>query len=791
MRFNKTIIALSICSALNSANALAEEASEEDKEIETISIIGKLLGKGEARANVIIDASDIADAPSGIGVTKLLDRVSGIQVGSSDPLGGGGFDSTVNMRGFGKDQIGFSIDGIPNGRTTLGGGAVPNRFLDTANLSGIDVSQSAGVVGTPSRQALVGHINYSTADPYDEKTVNVDLSFGSRDYRRSYIRLDSGEITEGLTSYLSYSRQDYDVWIGEGVGDQTRTHIDFKMVYELDNGGTVKFRNSYNDRDGVGYNIVSYLQTPCADEPNICFFDQFAPSNPAFTIDSKQDGYTDFLTGDPTLDRSYRPTRGNDRQDNLTYFEVDIPLSDEIDFEFKPYYHFQNGIGRFANHRDEGAVPDTIAGEDDPILYFRENDYDMSRYGVVFEFKGEHNDLLNWTAGLWYEDSNRTQVRDWYDFNHFTSGTVSQSNSYHTSEDKEWDNKVTLFYLSNKTVLLDEKLTLEYGFSYLDNKVDYNAPIQDSGEDLYNVSSYFNENSGISPKIGVLYAVNENLEFFGGFAHNVASITDGVMEDIGDDSSSNDNVEIDVDLDEADLFDLGLRYTGDSIGFGIQAFQIESKEFTPIDSANSLASTTVSQGKKVQGIEFTFNKQWEKFDLYATYTNQSHEYNNEDHVPFTVNGSDVVGIPTDNAFVELTWRPIENFKIALNAKYTSRRAGFYADPSASSGLTSSFDFVNQGLVDAGIRTQDELDSVTSSSESLPSYTVIGLDANYIVDLNDNMLESLIFKVNVTNLTNEEHISGVAPELLGVDRKWAGRYFIGAPRAVIFSVNATF
>lgn len=791
MIFNKTIITLSICSVFGSVNVLAEEVSEKDKEIEKISIIGNLLGKGEARANVIIDVSDIADAPSGIGVTQLLQRVSGIQVGSSDPLGGGGFDSTVNMRGFGKDQIGFSIDGIPNGRTTLGGGSVPNRFLDTANLSGIDVSQSAGVVGSPSRQALVGHINYSTSDPYDEKTVNIDLSGGSRDYKRAYIRLDSGEITEGLTSYLSYSRQTYDVWIGEGVGDQTRSHVDFKVVYELDNGGIIKFRNSYNDRDGVGYNIVSYLQTPCANEPNRCFFDQFAPSNPAFTINSKDDGYTDFLTGDPTLDRLYRPTRGNDRQDNLTYFEFDIPLSDEIDFEFKPYYHSQSGVGRFANHRDEGAVPDPISGDDDPTLYYRENNYDMDRYGVVFEFTGEHSDLLNWTAGFWYESFNRTQVREWYDFSDFTSGTVSQSSSYHTSEDKEWDNEVTLLYVSNKTTLFDDQLTLEYGFSYLDNKVDYKAPIQNSDDGITNVSSHFNENSGISPKIGALYTINENLELFGGFAHNVASITDGVMEDIGDDANSGDDILIDVDLDEADLFDIGLRYTGESMGFGIQAFHIESKEFTPIDAANSLASQTVSQGKKVQGVEFTFNKQWDKFDIYATYTNQSHEYDNEDHVPFTVNGADVVGIPTDNAFVELTWKPIENLKIALNAKYTSKRAGFYADPSASTGLTSSFDFVSQGLVDAGFRTQAQLDSVTSSSEVIPSYTVIGLDASYSVDINDNMLERVVFKVNVNNLTNEEYLSGVAPELLGVDRKWAGRYFIGAPRTVTFSVNATF
>ena len=148
-------------------------------------------------------------------------------------------------------------------------------------------------------------------------------------------------------------------------------------------------------------------------------------------------------------------------------------------------------------------------------------------------------------------------------------------------------------------------------------------------------------------------------------------------------------------------------------------------------------------------------------------------------------------MPTENLFVEFAWTPNEAIRVALNVNYTSDRAGFYADPMSSSGLTSNFDFVNYALVEAGIRTEEELASVTSSSETIPSYTVVGLDMSYTLAVNRKYLESLRFALNVANLNDEEYLSGVAPELLGVDRKWAGRYFIGAPRTTIFTLSAAF
>ena len=780
--------ATAVIAALMSASSVGQASN-----IEEVIVIGNPVGKGETRANVKIDVGDIVELPAGVGAAQMLSKISGIQVGSSDALGGGGFDSTINMRGFGKDQIGFSIDGIPNGRTTLGGGAVPNRFIDTGNVVGVDVAQSAGVVGAPTRQALVGHINYLTRDPGKEFGTLLEYAGGSHDYSRYFLRVDSGELADGLTSYLSISSTDYNVWIGEGTGEQERFHIDFKVVKEFSNGTTIKFRNSYNDRDAVGYNIVSYLQTPCAEAPWVCFFDPFAPTNPAFTLNENSDGYTDDWTGDPMVDRLYRGTRGNEREDNLTYLELELPITEQITLDVRPYFHTQEGTGRFANHRDEGAVPDPIANDEDPELYFRNNAYEMDRHGVVVQLEGSNSDLFNWTAGAWYEDYNRTQVRTWHELVNPAAGPSFNAMPYHTSEDKEWDNQVTMLYLSNSSLLMDGRLLLDYGFVYLDNDVEYSAPVQDSDDDLFNISSEFSDSSDFAPKFGALYEIDKNWEIFAGYAKNVATISDGVMEDVGDEASSDEHVRIDVDLDEADVYDLGIRYASDTLTFGAQLFSLESTEYKPIDLANSLASTTVSQGRKIQGLELTFKAVSDNFEFYSAITTQQHEYDNEAHVPFTENGEDLVGIPTENAYIELTWKPVENARISLNAQYVSERAGFYADPESSSGLVwseveNSFVFANASFIaeapfDHG-PSAAQLSELTSSSESIPDYTIFGLDASY-------QHQNYRFKFSIDNLTDERYLSGVAPELLGVDRKWAGRYFIGAPRTTTFSVSAVF
>lgn len=700
--------------------------------LETVIISGESIGLRQTRANVKITPADLSFYPPGTSADKVLERVSGIQQGSSNAFGGDGFESTINMRGFGKDSIGFSIDGVPNGRTTLGGGSVPTRFFDSSNLGGVDVSQSAGVIGSPTNQALVGHINYLTQDPLSTFGLRAEGAGGSAESRRGFVRVDSGKVLRGVTSYLSVSRQRGTVsYVDEPFGTNTRDHVDFKAVARLDGGATVKLFSGYNNRkEESGTNIVTLRQ---------------------FNANPRVDGYTDRWTGVPATDRNFRGLKGNPREDHLTYLDGSFPLGAKLKLNAKVYHHTQEGEGK-----ETGLGNGGFPGMDGRAtsLYFRANQFEMDRSGALGELSAKQSDLIDWRLGAWYESYQRSQVRRWYPVINEAAGPAYSSTADATSEDKHWKNQTTMFYATNRTSLMDGRLKLDYGFSYLANNVDYRAPVQDSRTGRFNQVNQADVNSGILPKLGVLYALAPNTELYAGVARNVASVSDATLE--GGAASTLAAAQTVRDMDTADAIDIGLRHKGEKFVVGVQGFMIESKETVAADIAGTLQSENVNQGRKIQGLEFTYSGRFADWRLFGSYTIQRHKYDlsgvNAAGFPergFIRNGADLVGIADNNLFLEATWQATDDFKIASNVRYLSSRAGYYANPRVA----------NSGV-----------------DERLPGYALLGLRASY-------SFGKASIGLNIENLTDKKYISGVAPELM-TTASTVGRYFIGAPRTVM-------
>jgi iron complex outermembrane recepter protein len=698
--------------------------------LERVVISGESIGLRQTRANVKITSADLSFYPPGTSADKVLERVSGIQQGSSNAFGGDGFESTINMRGFGKDSIGFSIDGVPNGRTTLGGGSVPTRFFDSSNLAGVDVSQSAGVIGAPSNQALVGHINYLTKDPLQRFGFQTELSAGSADALGAYARIDSGELLSGVTSYLSLSRQRSDVsYVQDPYGKNTRDHIDFKAVARLGGGSTLKLFSGYNNRkEESGTNIVTLRQ---------------------FNANPEVDGYTDRWTGVASTDRNFRGLKGNPREDHLTYLDGNFPLGSTMKLNAKVYHHVQDGIGKETGLGNAG-----FPGMDGRAtsLYFRANEFGMNRSGVLGEFSSKHNDLLDWRVGAWYESYKRSQVRNWYPILNEAVGPEYSSRPDATSEDKHWKNQTTMLYAANRSSLMDGRLKFDYGFTYLANKVDYRAPIQDSRTGRFNLVNQADVNSGVLPKLGVLYALAPNTELYAGAARNAASVSDATLE--GGAAATLAAASTVKDMDTADAYDIGVRHKGENYAIGVQGFTISSKETVAADLGTTLQSENVSQGRKIHGLEFTYSARFGDWRLFSSYTLQKHKYDlsgtDAAGYPargFIRDGADLVGIANSSAFLEATWRATENFKIAGNVRYLSSRAGYYANPRVA----------NSGV-----------------DERLPAYTLFGLNASY-------NFSKVSVGLNIENLTDEKYISGIAPELM-TTASTVGRYFIGSPRS---------
>ncbi len=705
--------------------------------VQTVDVHGfaSSIGFSTSRANVTITKEELGDYAPGVSGDKVLERVSGIQQGSSNALGGSTFDATINMRGFEKDSIGFSIDGIPNGRTTLGGGAVPSRFFDSSNLASVHVSQSAGDIGAPTNQALAGQIDYVTADPTDKFGAAGELSAGSAHTRRAYVLINSGEVAGGFKGYVSASRSESQVsYVPNPSGMNTLDHLDLKVERDFDNGAVVKLKYSYNDVDETSAANVVTLQS--------------------FKANPKTDGFTDSWTGNPLQDVNYRSFYGNPRKDQMTYLSISAPVLEHELIDVKVYNARQDGVGKFAALGNSLTALDGSANS----LYFRANDYNINRNGVLAELSGSQSQYLSWRAGTWIEGYNSGQHREFYLLTDPTIGDAYASTSSLTSSRLHWHDHTGMFYVANTSTFGDGKFRADYGLTYLKSSVDFDAPILSDtasvlSKDKFNYQGRARANSGILPKIGLLYRIDEADQIFAGYSKNAASIGDPTVQanstpDSAPLSSSNK-------MDTANAFDLGVRRKGDSYSVGLQGFVINAKQTFASDIPSNLTVQNVPEGRDVKGIELNYTQVVGGWTFYNAATVQQCKYRLENvdanGYPlsgFIRNDSACIGIASKNLFSEVAYQATPRFKVAANLRLKSGWTGYYANPNVAG---------------------------SGSDDHIASSALLGLNMAYKFDRQQVGLD-------LQNITDRHYISGVAPELES-SASSAGRYFIGAPRSV--------
>lgn len=215
---------------------------------------------------------------------SLVDNLPGVSIQEGDAFGGDDYSSTVSLRGFGIDrsdqQLGITIDGIPNGGSSYGGGSRANRYLDSENTLFVDVSQGTADISSASLEALGGTLNFVSNDPDDEQGAKIGITSGDYNARRTYLRYDTGEIAEDTFAYFSISDTFTNRWIGTGSNGFTkRSHYAFKLVSEFDDF-SIKARISHDDAYESNYDSVKLAD---------------------FATNNSNDGLTWTWTGDPDI----------------------------------------------------------------------------------------------------------------------------------------------------------------------------------------------------------------------------------------------------------------------------------------------------------------------------------------------------------------------------------------------------------------------------------------------------------------------------------------------------------
>ena len=126
---------------------MAAEAESENITEEVVAV-----GQPIAQANNVTSDSMKDQQSSLSSVLGTVDNLPGISISEGDTFGSDDWSTTISMRGYSinlnEQQLGITVDGIPNGGSNYGGGTKANRLLDAENMQGIEVYQGAGAISS-------------------------------------------------------------------------------------------------------------------------------------------------------------------------------------------------------------------------------------------------------------------------------------------------------------------------------------------------------------------------------------------------------------------------------------------------------------------------------------------------------------------------------------------------------------------------------------------------------------------------------------------------------------------
>jgi len=795
------------------APAAAPEATAAS---ETVVVTAKALGRGEARANSVVSVSTIQEQPAGLDPLKLVARVPGLQVGSSDSLTGS-FSMRLSMRGLNKEQIGVSVDGIPNGSTLSNGGTMPNRLIDSSNLEWIEVSQTAGDIGTPSNQALGGFIEFKTRDPARTAGGLAEVSFGSYDFQRQFVRIDFGQMALNTRAFISASHNYVETWPGDHSGRSRRDRFDLKTLTDFGDGHRLRFTLGYsnladNDYDALALRKESTFKAVFEKNPNT-------------------DALTDAWTGNPAIDQNNRRTRGIASRELFTHASASFKLGESMRLEFKPYLHKQEGEGNFyvpykqlpADGQVYSAVPAggrpvatvqecyanqyarTASGALIPtsaVVFpagvtaanlsaagcpaaarFQMNPqaqwgareatarlgvYDMNRRGVLAEARTRLGGSHALRAGGWFEKIDRSKGRHWYLATDPKVGPgFEESALYSVTQDRQYDSTTTMVYAQDKISLLDDRAELDIGLTAQRFRETYRSPVEFFGERALSVSS------GVLPKLAGLYRFTDDLEVFASASKNFSALPDSVFEGTAAvDAKSGVKPETSVNVDA------GLRWSKGPHGVSFQAYSIDYRDRISIrlgnpngDIFNRDATTSfLNQGGiQSRGFEITGRTVMGPVSLYANYAFNDAKYVEDTPAEGIRAGDPVLGAARHNAFAEVAWKPTSSTRLTLNAKYVGKAAGTYHEYTNGAAAPNT---------------------VAYPREYMPAYTLVGLSGSWTLPKAwSGPLKKAELSFNIDNLTDKRYLGGLGMELTTANPLTSGRYFLGGPRTIFVALRA--
>lgn len=517
---------------IGAGSAMAQEVKQQSsardtvKKLDAVSIVATPSGRGETRGANAVGKIELRDRAAGTSALKAVERLPGVNMQSSDPWGSYEWANSITIRGFETRQIGQTFDGLPLGDMSYGNfnGLGVGRAVDPENLAGASVAQGSGAIGTSSANNLGGVIQYASDAPHGVEGFTVRQTVGAANTYRTTGRWDSGLHMfgqNGVSSYLSVTRQDNDKWKGAGLpaspsfGGLLGQHGLFhngQTWQEQVNAKTVAF---------VGANkLTGFYSFDNRQESDYVDFSlaRWNKSGRMWDEFTNWDDAKAYATSSDQQDEAYWKSSLGARRDHLAYVRDDITLGDNATLTIQPYLHRDKGRG-------DWTAPSYGASWSPDPLYFRETQYNNSRYGTNAKLAATvAGNAIE--AGLWYE-SNATHMKRpaWRLVNWQTGPQVDFNDVIRLNFDRQADITTSMAYVQNTNALLDERLKVTYGAKYLNvdakfhsNGNTLNAPaFGDPNRPDFNVTA----KGSFLPQAGAVFSLNANEQLFANYSENM------------------------------------------------------------------------------------------------------------------------------------------------------------------------------------------------------------------------------------------------------------------------------
>lgn len=713
---------------------------------------------------------------------QAMSLLPGVNTFNHDATGlfGGG----ISVRGFGADQLGVTINGVPvndSGSYSV----FPQEYADQENLCIQTLAPGAPDVESPHIGSSGGSIGIITCDPEDKRRFRVAQTLGELSLTRTFVRVDSGRFADGMAKvFASFSHTSADKW--KGPGQAKRDHVD--AAFSLDINPNARIVGSVLYNSAVNNNFLA--PTLAQLKANGYHFD-FSPTFPGHATPVAGKADNDTVPSPQFYKLSLNPF-----QNAIASVSGSFRLSENTNLKVQPYFWYGYGTGgnqqraQKENQFLNAAGTAVTAGVDlngdgdtlDTVIVANSSVTRTRRPGITAELThilGNHQLKF----GLWYERAEHRQTgpmvavdnagnpldqwlrdgqilrpdgkpfesRDWL--------TVSPAYQAYVADTFSFDSDKGVLTLGLRTPHITRKFT--------------NTASEAGGASL---NSYFFEKSysELLPQLGLRYNLTKEHQVFFNIGKNFRAPPNFAFAPTNNNILVTNGVPVlktPIEAETAIATDLGYRYQGKDVSASATLFNVDFKnrQSNAFDPA-TLKSVYTNAGKSTKrGLELEAGTSvFGGFSGYLSATLQEDKLKNDLQVAnnqvLPTNGKSYTLTPKYMMGASLQYASGPLY-VRLKAKYTGKQW-----------------------------------ATLMNDEEVPSYTLVDLDAGYkFMDM--GMLKNPLVRVNISNLGNERYrnpnsasvTNAVAVPLSPGNTRAAQTvsYYLGSPRFISLTLSADF